>query len=263
MKNMNEYNLPSRMKKMTDKRIRHHLKIADKGSGKDHLGKHPDGRYASFDYCFNYFHSFPNKKDLADPKNIQTSCLHLAFFLASWGMLRGSTFLLQKSIRYYRPLIEYISKTDDYLWKIDADNYSPENIKALVKCQSEIKEKLRGNQPEENNKASEILTTKIMMGVFGNVPAFDTYFKKGSGWKKFEESMGKVSSFYKSHKYLIDSEVEKRMTFDFDGHGIDSKTERKYTRAKIIDMIFFARGSEMADEENKAKKLGEQKLKTA
>lgn len=61
----------------------------------------PDKRYASFDYCYNYFQEFyenNNTKALASKENIQMSCLHIGFCLASWGMLRGSSFLLQKSV---------------------------------------------------------------------------------------------------------------------------------------------------------------------
>ena len=35
------------------------------GGGKD-MGRHPDGRYASFDYCFNYFQSFREQNRVAD-----------------------------------------------------------------------------------------------------------------------------------------------------------------------------------------------------
>jgi len=58
--------------------------------------REPTDRYASFDYCYNYFQTFKyNNKilDIAVSDNLQLSCLHLGFYLASWGMLRGSTFL--------------------------------------------------------------------------------------------------------------------------------------------------------------------------
>jgi len=66
-------------------------------------GRNANERYASFDYCFNYFQSFRESGAvslLASSDNVQLSCLHLGFYLASWGMFRGSTELLQKSARY-------------------------------------------------------------------------------------------------------------------------------------------------------------------
>ncbi|MFH1661746.1 MAG: hypothetical protein ABIA02_01460, partial [Candidatus Falkowbacteria bacterium] len=47
-------------------------------------------RYKSWEHCYNYF-SLEDKEI-----NKDIACLHLAFYLASWGMYRGSTFLLQK-----------------------------------------------------------------------------------------------------------------------------------------------------------------------
>ena len=58
----------------------------------------PDDRYISFDYCYNYFRT---TNDLT--QDIEKSCLVLGFYLASWGMFRGSSFLLQKSIKHFEP----------------------------------------------------------------------------------------------------------------------------------------------------------------
>ena len=47
------------------------------GGGKNR-GKKPDERYASFDFCYNYFYSFYKEKrlpELANNENLQTSCL--------------------------------------------------------------------------------------------------------------------------------------------------------------------------------------------
>jgi hypothetical protein len=63
----------------------------------------PTDRYASFDYCFNYFQSqFEDDRlpALAEAPGLQMSCLHLGFYLASWGMYRGSTVRLQRSLAY-------------------------------------------------------------------------------------------------------------------------------------------------------------------
>jgi hypothetical protein len=242
---MENIELTDKMKRTTDERIKRYLARCDKGFTKKDLGRKPKGRYASFDYCFNYFHSFKveDRKKMADADHMEISCLHLAFFLASWGMLRASSFLLQKSIKFYEPLIKYISGADDSLWKIDAHNYSKEkNIHKLIKCYADI-EKSLGKKKDE---ASSILVTKIMLGVFGNVPAFDTYFIRGSGLgssseKSRKKSLERISLYYNDHKSLIDAEAKKRKNFDFLAR-IGDTSKVIYTRAKIIDMIFFARG---------------------
>ncbi|MBU1180315.1 hypothetical protein KJ885_05205 [Patescibacteria group bacterium] len=199
-------------------------------------GRHPDERYASFDYCFNYFQTFREKnkiKELANTENIQNSCLHLAFYLASWGMFRGSSFLLEKSSRHFIPLIKEISIFDRKIWEIDANNYTEENIKLLLEFKERISKLLGGDK-----KPSDILSTKIMLGVFGNVPAFDEFFKKGFGCSTFgKKSLKKISEFYQKHKNDIDK--FKIYTFNF---LTGKETKRSYTNAKIIDMVGFIGG---------------------
>ena len=196
-------------------------------------GRKPDARYASFDYCFNYFQSFREVGDItamAKPENIQLSCLQLGFYLASWGMLRGSTQLLQKSVRHLIPVIKAISTADILLWEIDAHCYSESNIERLL-CSARM---FRQTQPGMSN----ILVTKIMLGVFGNVPAFDTNFKNGFGVSTFGlKALRKIGTFYHDHSTVIDA--YRVSTLDFIG---TAPTQRKYTRAKVIDMAFFVEG---------------------
>lgn len=196
-------------------------------------GRKSDARYASFDYCFNYFQSFRETKNvgaLAEPENIQLSCLHLGFYLASWGMLRGSAELLQKSARHLIPIIKLIADADAALWEIDADSYTETNIQQLLETRNSFREAHSG--------MSDILVTKIMLGVFGNIPAFDTNFKKGFGVSTLGlEALRKISNFYKENQKVIDA--YRIATLDFVS---GEPTSRRYTRAKVIDMVFFIEG---------------------
>jgi len=228
------------MRNLSQKEIKANIELFKDGTenGKDD-GRKPDARYASFDYCFNYFHSFKNKRDIASKENMEVSCLHLAFYLASWGMLRGSSFLLQKSIRFYAPLIEYISKQPEDFWKIDVNNYDESSIEKLAQCGKGIEEKLSEGGI---NKVSDIQITKIMLGVFGNVPAYDTYFKKGSGLGTFnKDSLERIKKFYDKNQPLIDGGKIKTLEY-----ATGEKGKHDYTDAKIIDMIYFIEGYKTA-----------------
>src|SRR3989344_9310113 len=102
-------------------------------------------RFASFDYCFNYFQEkYKNgeKEKIADSKNVQLSCLQLGFYLASWGMYRGSTFLLQKSVKIFEPLIQYVASDECDVWSIDVNEYTDDNIEKLIKCGKRIEKEL-------------------------------------------------------------------------------------------------------------------------
>lgn len=192
--------------------------------------REPTARYTSFDYCFNHFQS--HRDELASPSGMQLSCLHLGFYLASWGMLRGSSALLTRSIKHYAPVIEVIASADSSIWEIDAHTYTDEAIRTLMETASKLRLALCEG-------ASDILVTKIMLGVFGCVPAFDTYFKKGFEVATFgRKSLLKVAKFYQANSKII--EKYRVPTLDFaSGKG----TTWKYTRAKVIDMIFFVEGA--------------------
>lgn len=196
-------------------------------------GRTPNARYASFDYCFNYFQSFReagNIEAVAKGENIQTTCLHLGFYLASWGMFRGSADLLQRSARHLVPAIELIAAADVELWEIDAHCYTKPNIQRLLDMRHSLCHKYPG--------MSDILVTKIMLGVFGNVPAFDTNFKKGFQVSTFgPKALKKIATFYEENSPVI--EKYRTPTLDFVS---GEPTARNYTRAKIIDMAFFIEG---------------------
>ncbi|MCG2679880.1 MAG: hypothetical protein L6455_07925 [Kiritimatiellae bacterium] len=217
--------------------INNYLSEFINGNGKSR-GRRPAERYASFDYCFNYFQQFRDTNNfakMADGQHIEMSCLHLAFYLASWGMFRGSSFLLERSAKFLEPLVTAISSMDERIWKVDADKYTEENIKLLIECAGIILDKL--GKP---NAPTDTLITKIMLGVFGNVPAFDNNFRKGFACHSFgKKNLKMIKEFYENHKQQIDSTVI--FTFNFSG----TETKRLYTKAKIIDMIGFIKGQKI------------------
>jgi len=205
------------------------------GNGKN-KGRKPDERYASFDYCYNYFYSFYKEKklsELANDKNLQMSCLQLGFYLASWGMMRGSSFLLEKSVRNFINLIIAISKMNTKLWEVDVDKYDEENINLLLDCKQKIIDALG-----KENKPTDTLVTKIMLGVFANIPAFDQYFRKSFKLNSVnKDSLLNIKNFYDANKNAFDS--FKIYTFDF----LTSKqTDIIYSKAKLIDMYGFIAG---------------------
>lgn len=223
---------------LTPERIRENLSSFEED-------RHPLARYASFDYCFNYFQEFKDKKDHAIENNIQISCLHLGFYLASWGMYRGSADILQKSVKIFEPVIKYIASKKCNVWGIDVDNYSEDNILKLIECHKIIDRELNIDQKDKG-----ILVTKIMLGVFGNVPAFDTYFKSGSNLGTFNKhALEEIFRFYNerpSIQKIISEEATRINTFKYNTGKMGG---RSYTKAKIVDMIFFIEGYNMGNQD--------------
>jgi hypothetical protein len=193
----------------------------------------PEARYASFDYCFNHFQEARDSGDtaaLADSDHRMLSCLQLGFYLASWGMMRGSGDLLQRSVRDLVPVIEMIAAEPPSTWDFDAN--------CLATRTDEVLALSRRVRQAFTVPASDTLVTKTMLGVFGCVPAFDRYFRIGFGCQTLcADALVRVGNFYMDHQAKIDARSV--FTLDFDS-GLDTK--RRYSRAKITDMIFFQEG---------------------
>ena len=148
-------------------------------------------------------------------------------------MYRGSSFLPRKSARFLDSIVSVIARAEPLLWEIDVNCYTPENIKRLLGFRGTLINAFRPYHP------SDILVTKIMLGVFGNVPAFDTNFKTGFGVSTFgPRSLEKVASFYKNNRRTIEQYRVATLAFE-----TGRPTNRRYTRAKVIDMIFFIEGA--------------------
>jgi hypothetical protein len=208
----------------------------------------PVERASSFDYCFNYFQRFGDSAatgTLADPAHREASCLQLGYYLASWGMLRGSTALHTKSYRFFEPVIETIAEQPASLWSIDADVYTEENISALIELRDRLATALTARPALDGavRAPTNTLVTKVMLGVFGSVPAFDTYFVRGFRTVTTRRvtfsrrSLEAVGDFYEQNSAAIDA--QRIPTLDA---ASGQFTRRCYTRAKVIDMVFLIEG---------------------
>jgi hypothetical protein len=197
----------------------------------------PVQRYVSFDYCYNYFRKGRLTNDM------EKSCLTLGFYLASWGMLRGSSFLLNKSVKHFEPTIKYLATLDKSIWKIDINKYNEKNIETILQIYSELKKNIN-----IENTAHRTLVTKVMLGVFGFIPAYDQFFiKTFSKIFKGECSFASVSKkslyclkrFYDENNKAIDKIASKTFTINF---KTGERTRINYPKAKIIDMYGFVVG---------------------
>jgi len=204
-----------------------------------YLGGRADqsGRYASWDHCFNYFRQAYEEKRIASLTNgeeLQKSCLHLGFYLASWGMYRGKSLLLKQSAYALAPLVEEIASAPPDLWDLDVENYNDDTYVLMLDWSEKVRTAL-------SSKTTDTLVTKAMLGIFGNVPAFDRYFRAGfDSFKLNEKSLTKIHNYYERHHDVIKS--LQIATIDFAGN----ETKYRYTQAKIIDMIFFVAGGGIA-----------------
>ena len=154
------------------------------------------------DYCFNYFRSFYEQNRVGDiccPRTSTRAASSLPY-LASWGMLRGNTTLLKKSARIFTPLLERIVQFGGRLWEVGCGLVHGREHKPPLgngKC--------RPRSSRQREQGFRTLVTKIMLGVYGNVPAFDRYVRKSLGVNELtDKSLRVVSAFYEYHMDVID-----------------------------------------------------------
>lgn len=215
-------------------------------------------RFATYDFCYGYFQQ--NKGHLSTPYNMEHSCDVLFSYLASWGMLRGSSPLLQCSPAALQSLIKYFDKhKDSYIWNLDVDNYTNKHYtKIIIASYNDIRlilmrifkdiKSTHYTKFFNHSIPTDTLVTKIMLGVFGVVPALDRYFQQAFhllysdiSFSKFnKDTLTSILNFYCSNQPILDSiEIP---VIDFSG----KLTSLNYKVAKLIDMFGFMYGRELS-----------------
>lgn len=201
-------------------------------------GRKEHGRYLSFEHCYCFFQKNYSESNKQVKEHM---ALHLFAYLASWGMLRNS-FLMYKDYTYLVGLIEILSKKKE-------DSYNPFEIMEIKKA---IISYFKGpednpttyitnrseNQLVNKRKNWDTLTSKIILGTLGCVPAYDDYFK-GVAKKVFgirngfnETGLRALQQF----QNVYSSKIKELQTFTKNDCGFE------YPEMKIIDMYFWQKG---------------------
>src|SRR5688572_3894668 len=77
----------------------------------------PHHRYRSWEHCYRFFRSRTRPQLLAEK---DAAALQLGFYLASWGMYRGSSFLLWRSYTIHVGVVErLVSDEFAVLWETE------------------------------------------------------------------------------------------------------------------------------------------------
>ena len=199
-----------------------------------------DSRYRSWGHCYKCFHDARNDSS----PDYDYLSLHLAFYLASWGMYRGSSFLLQKDYKVHVPVVKELLKPQyDCLAGIKCVELLHavplailERLNGFIgKYYDPIRGSVKGG--EIKNEISLVLTTKILMGTLGCVPAYDRYFIDGVRALKVAagnynvRSLHELAGFYERHRAKFEK-VRNQMRV----HGLP------YPQMKLLDMGFWQYG---------------------
>ena len=203
--------------------------------------QNPNHRYRSWEHCYSYF---KNHRSFKDESEFDFALLHLAFYLASWGMYRGSSQLLQKDYLVHESVVQKIvAPKYSSLWDLDCDKIT-ENSKEVALV-FDLIEQIRTCYRDQNVSPTDTLVTKVLLGTMGCIPAYDRLFKIGIRvWNDFPEkdtikfpayfglnSFNGLITFYKQHRVSFCEAKEK-----IDTQGIE------YPIMKLVDMYFWNLG---------------------
>lgn len=200
-------------------------------------------RDLSWHLCYSWFREHPQPLE-----HREAACYQLAFYLASWGMFRGSSNLLQWNARDFIPVIEVINEHNTAMRNMGLleleEKWEPLNHAYwdLVKVF------------KRSNKAHQTLVTKVLLGVWGIFPAIDTWAHKGwklianesgiqhghGGYSSFtKHSARSINSLYELNQPEIDRLASQHPVFGFDG----KPNSHAMPPARIVDMFLYTYGN--------------------
>ena len=210
------------------------------------LKRDKNGRYLSWEHCYSQFYNSRNQN--LSSQDVDYLSLHLAFYLASWGMYRGSSFLLQQDYKVHIPVVEELMKPKyDILQGIkccELKNHF-DLLYDLVKFMRDYYDVIRRSVSEKDlhNELSDTLITKILMGTLGCVPAYDRYFIAGIKKEKVSTGNFNKNSLLKLIKYYEDNfECFEPVVMEMNIGNIP------YPQMKFLDMGFWKIGFRDSEE---------------
>ena len=202
------------------------------------LARDSNHRYRSWEHCFEYFRQH---KAFNTPEHIDRASLHLAFYLASWGMYRGSSFLLWKDYTIHRYAVSLLSEPEyEPLWDLDLDHVDSAAIGQILSLSHALREVYRRHITEVDGKPkmitpSDTLITKILLGTVGCTAACDRLFILG-----FRHSGLPFSRFDKTFLCTL-VDFYKRNSGDFKQvqDAMAQQGSIRYPMMKLLDMYFW------------------------
>lgn len=206
----------------------------------DEQCRDPDGRGRSWEYCYEYFREHcGNLRQVPE----DTAALHLGFYLASWGMYRGP-FLREHAYTVHKPVIRaLVSRQFSNLWQHDVGTHDAdvELATAIMELAREVETEYRERMGKQQQKNTDVLVTKVLLGTVGCLPARDTFFEKGFKAQPYvygdlnEGFVQRILTFCVENR----SELAKIQSIILELSGL------RYPFMKLVDMHFWQIGRDL------------------
>ncbi len=204
----------------------------------DYYGKmksrHGFHRYNSWEHCFKEFSRISG----TTKEEIDFLSLNLAAYLASWGMYRGSAFLLEFDYKVHGEVVKLALKHKKNLHSIKIIDMK-DSVREIIELHEEIchyYDKTLGTYEKAGKtkpvRTSEVLSTKIMLGTLGCIPAYDRFLKVGLKVSNLPQSFSKKSI----ENALVEFATDNSIKLEKICKGL------KYPPMKVLDMYFWQLG---------------------
>lgn len=192
-------------------------------------------RYRSWEHCFAFFRkNAPGS--LAAQR--EAAALQLGFYLASWGMYRGSSFLLQHAYTVHFGVMDSLARPEFApLWETDF-GAAEEDARLTPVVMSAVQAVYEAYAPF--GKPTDTLVTKVILGTFGCLPACDRYFISGFKLQGFQYSYLNLRFIERVRVFCLENLPALRG----EQLRIAERTGAHYPLMKLVDMCFWQIGYE-------------------
>lgn len=203
-------------------------------------------RLKAWEFLYEYIwdESRADWADLTSDDQIETTALHIGFYLANWGMFRGSSGLLQNSnLDLMKALAKLLFEGQGpELLELSMHDFATGAPK-LADHQKTLDSLLDSMSSLASNVSwTNTLKTKILMGVWGECPALDRFYIAACR-ELFPRRPFITTASGKGLTALVGVVQELNLP------SLHLKTGRlklPYPTARVMDMALFQYGSEKA-----------------
>lgn len=189
-----------------------------------------------FDFLYDRIHGFQDISQAASKKELRLTALTFSTYLSHWGMFRGSSNLKDTNTLFFEHLITKLIGKKGILLPIseysfnDFENQHRADVKLVIE---DIKNLLYKN----GVSPTSTLISKMIMGILGNIPAYDTEFTKGlKKLKEYNKFQGSVTFGVNSIQTL--AQFSKKYTWP----SKMTIANNDVPMGKLVDMAIFQYG---------------------
>ena len=203
-------------------------------------------RYRSWEHCYAHFQG---RSSVKNERDIDLAALHLSFYLASWGMYRGSSFLLWKDYKLHGYVVRrLLAPQYDGLWALEPASLcqGSTELDLVVQLGDEVRDAYGTHVTQVNGvvkqpQVTDTLVTKVLLGTMACVPASDQFVIEGLRHVDLPYSrlnqryLVRLAGFYRDNREAFE-----------EARSAVSGTGITYPPMKVMDMYFWSIGVRLA-----------------